>query len=68
MAALIAEGLSNRQIAQRLVIASRTAEGHVARILDKLGLSSRAQVVVWALTNSTEVDTMQTGERDRVDL
>lgn len=47
VAALIAEGLSNRQIADRLFIAQRTAEGHVERILAKLGFRSRAQVASW---------------------
>lgn len=47
MAALIEDGLSNRQIAQRLVIAKRTADGHVERILAKLGFTSRAQVAAW---------------------
>jgi non-specific serine/threonine protein kinase len=49
VAALIAQGLTNRQIADRLVISERTAEGHVANILSKLGLSSRTQVVLWAI-------------------
>jgi predicted ATPase/DNA-binding CsgD family transcriptional regulator len=48
VAALIAEGLSNREIAERLVIADRTAEAHVTHLLAKLGLRSRAQVAVWA--------------------
>jgi predicted ATPase/DNA-binding CsgD family transcriptional regulator len=47
VAALIAEGLSNREIAARLVVAQRTAEGHVENILSKLGFSSRAQVAGW---------------------
>ena len=47
VAALIESGLSNREIAQRLVIAKRTADGHVERILAKLGFSSRAQVAAW---------------------
>lgn len=47
VAALIESGLSNREIAQRLVIAKRTADGHVERILSKLGFSSRAQVAAW---------------------
>ncbi|WP_198968745.1 ATP-binding protein [Xylophilus sp. ASV27] len=47
VAALIAEGLSNRQIAERLFIAQRTAEGHVERILAKLGFRSRAKVASW---------------------
>jgi ATP/maltotriose-dependent transcriptional regulator MalT len=47
VAELIESGLSNREIAERLVISKRTAEGHVERILAKLGFSSRAQVAVW---------------------
>jgi non-specific serine/threonine protein kinase len=47
VAALIAEGLSNREIAARLVVAQRTAEGHVENILAKLGFTSRAQVAGW---------------------
>jgi predicted ATPase/class 3 adenylate cyclase len=47
VARLVAAGLTNRQIAQRLFIAERTAEGHVERIRDKLGFSSRAQVAAW---------------------
>jgi DNA-binding NarL/FixJ family response regulator len=47
VAVLIESGLSNREIAQRLVIAKRTADGHVERILAKLGFSSRAQVAAW---------------------
>jgi DNA-binding NarL/FixJ family response regulator len=48
IAALIAQGLSNREIASALVIAQRTAEGHVERILAKLGFTSRAQIAAWA--------------------
>ncbi|OBJ26728.1 ATP-binding protein [Mycobacterium colombiense] len=47
VAALIENGLSNREIAERLVIAKRTADGHVERILAKLGFSSRAQIAAW---------------------
>jgi len=47
VAALIAQGLSNREIAARLVVAQRTAEGHVENILSKLGFTSRAQVAGW---------------------
>jgi non-specific serine/threonine protein kinase len=44
---LVAQGLSNREIAARLVVAQRTAEGHVENILSKLGFTSRAQVAGW---------------------
>jgi DNA-binding NarL/FixJ family response regulator len=47
--ALIAQGCSNREIAKELTIAEATAVRHVANILDKLGLKSRAQVAVWAV-------------------
>jgi DNA-binding NarL/FixJ family response regulator len=43
----VAEGLTNREIAERLVMARRTAEGHVARILGKLGFTSREQLAAW---------------------
>jgi predicted ATPase/DNA-binding CsgD family transcriptional regulator len=46
VAALIARGLSNREIAEELVVSERTVEWHVANILGKLGLESRAQVIV----------------------
>jgi non-specific serine/threonine protein kinase len=47
VAELIAEGLSNKEIALRLAIAQRTAEGHVERILAKLGFTSRPQIATW---------------------
>ena len=47
VAALVAEGLSNRAIAQHLHLSERTAESHVKNICDKLGFNSRAQVAAW---------------------
>src|SRR5712692_1564559 len=49
VATRIAWGLSNRQIAADLVIARSTAERHVANILSKLAMRSRAQVAAWAV-------------------
>jgi len=48
VAALVAQGLSNREIASQLVITERTAGAHVEHILDKLGFASRTQIGVWA--------------------
>ena len=53
VAALVAEGLSNREIAERLFISERTAEGHVEQIRNKLGFKSRAQVAAWVAAGST---------------
>ena len=47
VARLIAGGLTNREVASRLFISERTAEGHVEHILNKLGLSNRTQVAGW---------------------
>ena len=49
VAALVAEGMSNREIAARLFIAERTAEGHVEHIRNKLGFHSRVQIAAWAV-------------------
>ncbi|MEU0883232.1 LuxR C-terminal-related transcriptional regulator [Lentzea sp. NPDC005914] len=53
VADLIAGGLTNKEIAARLVIARRTAEGHVERILQKLGFTSRAQIATWVTERRT---------------
>jgi len=50
--ALLARGCTNRQIAEALIISGRTADGHVAHILAKLGLSTRAQAAVWAVEHA----------------
>ena len=57
VAALIARGYSNRRIAEALVIAEATALRHVANILSKLEMTSRAQVAVWAVGQGLAVTT-----------
>jgi DNA-binding NarL/FixJ family response regulator len=47
--ALVAEGASNRQIAEMLTVSERTARTHVSAILGKLGLVSRTQAALWAV-------------------
>ena len=49
VAALVAQGNSNAQIAEELVIAVRTVETHMTHILDKLGFGSRSNVAAWAI-------------------
>ena len=46
---LVAQGMTNRQIAERLFIAERSAEGHLERIRNKLGVRSRTEVATWAV-------------------
>jgi DNA-binding NarL/FixJ family response regulator len=43
----VAEGLTNRDIADRLAISPRTAESHVQNILAKLGFATRTQIATW---------------------
>ena len=51
IAALVAQGLSNKQIAAKLVVSERTAESHILNILNKLGFNSRTQIASWAMAN-----------------
>ena len=47
--ALIAQGKTNRAIAEQLVLSERTVEGHVTNILTKLGCTTRTQIATWAI-------------------
>jgi DNA-binding CsgD family transcriptional regulator len=47
VAMLVARGLTNRAIADKLVISERTAEGHVEQVRNKLGFHSRSQIAAW---------------------
>ncbi len=62
VAALVAAGLSNREIAGRLVITERTAEGHVAHILDRLGFRTRVQIAAWATERGLRHATPPSGQ------
>jgi predicted ATPase/DNA-binding CsgD family transcriptional regulator len=52
VAALVARGLTNRQIAQELFLSERTVEKHVSKILRKLRLASRAEIAAWTTERS----------------
>ena len=54
IAALVAEGLTNREIGHRLGIAERSAEGHLERIRLRLGVRSRAQVAAWWVATAND--------------
>ncbi len=49
VAALVAQGRTNREIAEALVVSERTAEAHVSNILGKLDFTTRAQIAAWAV-------------------
>jgi non-specific serine/threonine protein kinase len=48
VADLVAQGLTDREIAARLVVSPRTAESHVEQILTRLGFRSRTEIAAWA--------------------
>jgi len=48
VAALVARGLTNRQVAEQLLVAQRTIETHLEHIFAKLGVQTRAELAAWA--------------------
>jgi DNA-binding CsgD family transcriptional regulator len=57
IAALVAQGLSNRQIAAASHISERTVESHVQHILDKLGFTNRTQIAAWVSAGAERFST-----------
>ncbi len=55
VAALVAEGLTNREIAERLVLSERTVEGHIANLFGKVNVGSRTQLAAWYLKSTSSV-------------
>lgn len=47
IASMVARGMSNRQIAERLVVSVRTVESHVERSLVRLGFHTRTELASW---------------------
>ena len=52
---MVAEGLTNRDIAGKLFISERTVDGHLEHIREKLGVNSRAQVTAWVVRRDAVV-------------
>jgi predicted ATPase/DNA-binding CsgD family transcriptional regulator len=65
IAQLVSLGFSNREIAATLVIAQRTAEGHIEHILSKLGFHSRAQIAVWVAEQGEAANGPRDASRER---
>lgn len=55
IAALVAEGLTNRQVAEKLVLSERTVEGHIANLFAKVNVNSRTQLAAWYLRTASSV-------------
>jgi len=51
---LIAEGRTNREIAQHLVLSERTVDSHVRNVMAKLETSSRARIAAWAVQHGLD--------------
>jgi non-specific serine/threonine protein kinase len=58
VAALVAQGKSNRDIADELVLSERTVENHIGNILSKLGFGSRAQIAAWVVEKGSGKNTL----------
>ena len=55
VAALVAEGRTNKEIAQELVLSERTVEGHIANLFAKVNVGSRTQLAAWFLRTTSSV-------------
>src|SRR3979490_1115151 len=53
IAGLVAQGLTNREIARRLFISERTVDGHLEHVREKLGVNTRAQIAAWVVRQGT---------------
>ena len=54
VARLVADGLTNREIATRLFLSERTVDGHLEHVREKLGVNSRAQIATWVTRHADE--------------
>jgi DNA-binding NarL/FixJ family response regulator len=64
----LADGLTNREIAQRLKLTEHTVKNYLFRIFDKLGVSSRVEVVLYALGNGVPRNSESSADRQQASL
>jgi DNA-binding CsgD family transcriptional regulator len=64
----VAEGLSNREIAQRLGLTEHTVKNYLFRIFDKLGVSKRVEVVLYAYSLGSDVTASGTRDNGKTPL
>lgn len=65
---LIAEGLTNRQIAQRMFLAEKTAKNYVSSLLAKLGMHRRTEAAAFAVRHASDHDDLMLGGPDGLGL
>src|SRR5690242_11787778 len=65
VAALVVEGLTNKEIAARLFISERTVDGHLEHVREKLEVNTRAQVAAWVVRQDAPVEAPAPGESPR---
>ncbi len=56
VAELVTQGLSNKEVANRLFVTEKTVKFHLTNIYKKMNVKSRAQLIVWCLPNMTFVE------------
>lgn len=56
VAELVTQGLSNKEVANRLFVTEKTVKFHLTNIYKKMNVKSRAQLIVWCLPNMTFTD------------
>ncbi|MFY9855689.1 MAG: response regulator transcription factor [Terracidiphilus sp.] len=65
---LLAEGLQNRDIANKLKLSEHTIKNYLFRIFDKLGVSSRVELVLYAMSNRMQVVSLPSDEQSAIQL
>ena len=56
VAGLVAQGLTNREIATKLFLSERTVDGHLEHVREKLSVNTRAQIAAWVVRQDATAD------------